>query len=178
LAGLRGSRRRGVHSEDKGASRISPVAEAAKLARDRAAHRRRHPCAADASPCLPRACGRSCGWFKEQMRRRMHQPIPQQGKWLWHVVRGYFNFHAVPTNFRALAAFRAEIARGWHRRVLTRRSQRGDLTWTQMKRLIDDWLPQPRILHPWPDRRFAVTHPRWEPYAGKSHVRNCAGGAR
>ena len=26
--------------------------------------------------------------------------------------------------------------------------------------------------------RFAVTHPRWEPYAGKPHVRFCAGGAR
>jgi hypothetical protein len=25
---------------------------------------------------------------------------------------------------------------------------------------------------------FAVTHPRWEPYAGKPHVRACAGGAR
>jgi hypothetical protein len=25
---------------------------------------------------------------------------------------------------------------------------------------------------------FAVTHPRWEPYAGKPHVRICAGGAR
>jgi RNA-directed DNA polymerase len=25
---------------------------------------------------------------------------------------------------------------------------------------------------------FAVTHPRWEPYAGKPHVRFCAGGAR
>src|SRR5206468_7470856 len=42
--------------------------------------------------------------IKEEMRRRMHQPIPVQGKWLWHVVRGYFNYHAVPTNFRALVA--------------------------------------------------------------------------
>jgi RNA-directed DNA polymerase len=96
---------------------------------------------------------------KEEMRRRMHQPIPVQGRWLWHVVRGYFNYHAVPTNFRALAAFRGEITRSW-RRVLNRRSQKADLTWAQMKRLVDDWLPRPRILHPWPDQRFAVTHPR------------------
>src|SRR5437588_6353355 len=27
-------------------------------------------------------------------------------------------------------------------------------------------------------RQFAVTHPRWEPYAGKPHVRFCAGGVR
>ena len=27
-------------------------------------------------------------------------------------------------------------------------------------------------------KTFAVTHPRWEPYAGKPHVRIWAGGAR
>src|SRR5205807_686014 len=90
---------------------------------------------------------------KEDMRRRMHQPIPQQGKWLGHVVRGYFNYHAVPTNLRALVAFRAEIAKRWLS-ALTRRSERSDLTWARMNRLIDDWLPQPRILHPWPSQRL------------------------
>src|SRR5713101_4969555 len=115
--------------------------------------------------------------IKEEMRRRMHQPILAQGKWLWHVVRGYFNFHAVPTNFRALVAFRTEIAKR-SRRVLTRRSDMAKLKWDRMKRLVDDWLPKPIILHPWPSERFAVTHPRWEPYAGKPHVRFCAGGAR
>jgi len=94
-----------------------------------------------------------------EMRRRMHQPISIQGKWLWHVVSGYFNYHAVPTNFRALVAFRTEIARRWHR-VLTRRSERTNLNWKRMKQLIDEWLPKPRILHPWPDKRFAVSHPR------------------
>jgi RNA-directed DNA polymerase len=97
--------------------------------------------------------------IKEEMRRRMHQPILVQGKWLWHVVRGYFNFHAVPTNFRALVAFRTEIAKRWHR-VLTRRSDMDKLNWDRMKRLIDEWLPKPRIIHPWPDKRFAVSHPR------------------
>jgi group II intron reverse transcriptase/maturase len=92
---------------------------------------------------------------KEEMLRRMHQPIPQQGSWLRQVVIGYFNYHAVPTNFRALRAFRESIAKRW-RRVLSRRSQKGDLTWAQMNRLIDDWLPKPRILHPWPNKRFAV----------------------
>jgi RNA-directed DNA polymerase len=97
--------------------------------------------------------------IKEEMWRRMHQPIPIQGKWLWHVVRGYFNYHAVPTNFRALVAFRTEIAKRWHR-VLTRRSERTKLNWARMKRLIGEWLPRPRILHPWPDKRFAVSYPR------------------
>jgi hypothetical protein len=103
----------------------------------------------------------------------MHQPIPKQGQWLHYVVRGYFNYHAVPTNFRALKVFRDEITKRW-RRALHRRSQRVDLNWARMNKLIDDWLPKPRILQ----KRFAVTHPRWEPYAGKLHVRNCAGGAR
>ena len=89
----------------------------------------------------------------------MHQSIPEQGKWLKQVVTGYFNYHAVPTNRRALVAFRTEITKGW-RWILKRRSQKGDLTWDRIKKLADDWLPTPRILHPWPNQRFAVKHPR------------------
>ncbi len=114
---------------------------------------------------------------KEALRRRMHRSIPEQGRWLRQVVQGYFNYHAVPTNSRALAAFRDEIGKAW-RQVLRRRSQRDALTWRRMGSLIGDWLPNPYILHPWPSQRFAVIHPRWEPYAGKPHVRICAGGAR
>jgi group II intron reverse transcriptase/maturase len=115
--------------------------------------------------------------IKQALRRRMHQPIPGQGKWLGQVVSGYFNYHAVPTNSRALAAFRDAVTLIW-RRTLSRRSQRGTLSWKRMKSLLDTWLPKPVILHPWPRQRFAVTHPRWEPYAGKPHVRFCAGGAQ
>jgi len=115
--------------------------------------------------------------IKQVLRRCMHQPIPVQGKWLKQVLRGYFNYHAVPTNSRALAAFRDEVAKRW-RHTLRRRSQKGAPAWKQMKSLIDTWLPKPQILHPWPRQRFAVIHPRWEPYAGKPHVRFCAGGAQ
>src|SRR5437660_6063138 len=115
--------------------------------------------------------------IKEEMWRRMHQPIPKQGQWLWHVVRGYFNYHAVPTNARALDVFRHHVIDLW-RRTLRRRSQKDRITWARMTQLADDWLPKPIILHPWPSDRFAVTHPRWEPYAGKPHVRFCAGGAQ
>jgi hypothetical protein len=97
--------------------------------------------------------------LKQEMWQRMHQPIPVQGQWLAHVVRGYFNYHAVPTNGQALVVFRNETAKRWHR-VLNRRSERARLNWEQMKRLTDAWLPKPRILHPWPDKRFAVSHPR------------------
>jgi group II intron reverse transcriptase/maturase len=115
--------------------------------------------------------------IKEELRHRMHQPIPEQGRWLAQVVSGFFNYHAVPTNFRALQAFRDHVRDLW-RRSLRRRSQRDRMTFERMKKLANDWLPRPRILHPWPSDRFAVKHPRWEPYAGIPPVRICAGGAQ
>ena len=115
--------------------------------------------------------------IKQELRRRMHQPIPVQGKWLEQVVNGYFNYHAVPTNGRALSAFRSYIIELW-RRSLRRRGQRRPVTWEQITRLTNDWIPKPRILHPWPSKRFAVRHPRWEPYARIGPVRICAGGAQ
>jgi RNA-directed DNA polymerase len=95
----------------------------------------------------------------QEMRRRMHWKLADVGKWLGHVVKGYFLYHAVPTNIRALRTFRDEIVRRW-RRVLCRRSDKGHIAWDQMKQLADEWLPQPRIRHPWPNLRFAVRHPR------------------
>jgi RNA-directed DNA polymerase len=102
--------------------------------------------------------------IKEELRRRMHHPIPEQGSWLAQVVRGYFAYHAVPTNCAALGAFRHRVVHLWLR-TLRRRSQNADLGWERMAQIADGWLPRPRILHPWPNQRFAVKHPRWEPYA-------------
>ena len=102
--------------------------------------------------------------IKEQLRERMHEPIPEQGRWLKQVVTGFFAYHAVPTNAKALSAFRHYVTDHW-RRTLRRRSQKDHLTWVRITKIADAWLPQPRILHPWPDQRFAVTHPRWEPSA-------------
>jgi group II intron reverse transcriptase/maturase len=112
----------------------------------------------------------------EELRRRMHQPIPEQGKWLQRIVVGYFNYHAVPTNWQALVTFRDQIVDRWQR-TLRRRSQKGGKTWDRMAKLADDFLPKPRIIHLWPWKRFIVKHPRWEPDARKMHVRICAGGA-
>jgi RNA-directed DNA polymerase len=111
---------------------------------------------------------------KEELRRRMHEPIPKQGAWLQQVVRGFFAYHAVPTNWEALKAFRHHIERIWLR-TLRRRSQKHRITWDRMRKLADDWLPAPRILHPWPDQRFAVSNSRWEPRAGIPLARICAG---
>ncbi len=112
---------------------------------------------------------------KEGLRRRMHDAIAEQGEWLKQVISGFFNYHAVPTNGRALEAFRQGVIWHWGR-ALRRRSQTGAPVWERIEKIADDWLPKPTILHPWPNQRFAVRHPRWEPYAGKPNVRICAGG--
>ena len=115
--------------------------------------------------------------IKQELRRSMHQPIPKQGRWLQQVVTGYFNYHAVPTNSSSLSAFLSHVTNLW-RRTLKWRSQKDGMTWERIKRLAEHWLPKPRILHPWPERRFAVRHPRWEPCARIGLARICAGGAR
>jgi RNA-directed DNA polymerase len=97
--------------------------------------------------------------IKEELWRRLHWPIPEQGKWLKQIVNGHFAYFAVPTNARALAAFRHHVEELW-RRTLRRRSQKDGFTWDRTTKVADHWLPKPRILHPWPDVRFAVTHPR------------------
>ena len=94
--------------------------------------------------------------IKEELRRRMHQAIPEQGRWLAQVIRGYFVYHAVPLNFAALSAFRFHIKRLWLR-TLRRRSQKDRFSWERLHRLANDFLPEPKILHPWPSVRFAVT---------------------
>jgi RNA-directed DNA polymerase len=96
--------------------------------------------------------------IKQQLRRRMHDPIAQTGAWLRSVVQGYFNYHAVPGNIDSLGAFRYRVTRLW-RSVLFSRSQRQNLNWAKMRKLADRWIPQPRVLHPYPRVRFDAIHP-------------------
>ena len=109
---------------------------------------------------------------KAELRRRMHASVAEQGQWLARVVLGYFQYHGVPNNGDALAAFRYHVIGLW-RGVLRKRSDKDQTTWDRINRLAAWWLPRPRISHPWPNQRFAVTHPRWEPDAGDPHVRLC-----
>jgi group II intron reverse transcriptase/maturase len=93
--------------------------------------------------------------INEQLMRRRHLPIPEQGRWLRSVVQGHLDYYAVPGNRRALGSFRSEVTRLWLR-ALRRRSQRHRLTWQRMNRLVDRWLPPARIRHPYPEVRFNV----------------------
>ena len=92
---------------------------------------------------------------KTELRRRMHDPIPEVGKWLRSVVAGHVRYYGVPMNSQALHLFRFQVGRHWHR-ALSRRSQTGRVHWDRMQRLIDRWLPPPRVCHPYPLRRLGV----------------------
>lgn len=92
---------------------------------------------------------------KDQLLRRRHLPVSEQGRWLASVVRGHLAYYAVPGNGRATNAFRVQIGRHWLR-ALRRRGQRHRLTWERMNRLIARWLPPVSVLHPYPEVRFNV----------------------
>jgi hypothetical protein len=97
--------------------------------------------------------------IKQQLRKRMHDPVPQTGAWLRSVVQGYFNYYAVPGNLDSLGLFRERVLRYWGQ-ALKRRSQIRRYAWVRRLKLAAQWLPTPRVLHPWPLDRFAATHPR------------------
>jgi RNA-directed DNA polymerase len=99
------------------------------------------------------------GEIKDEMRRRRHDSLADQGRWLRSVVAGYFAYHAVPTNALALGAYRHHVLDLW-RRSLQRRSQKDRTTWARMDRLAAEWLPPPHVLHPWPEERLAVSYLR------------------
>jgi RNA-directed DNA polymerase len=96
---------------------------------------------------------------REVLRGRMHQPLAEVGKWLRSVVQGYFNYHAVPGNIASLRNFRFEVSKLWLR-VIRRRSQRSRITRELMDQFVAQWLPLPKILHPYPHLRFDAKHPR------------------
>jgi group II intron reverse transcriptase/maturase len=93
--------------------------------------------------------------LKEELRRRMHLPIPDVGAYLRSVVGGHVRYYGVPRNGRAISSFRGAVIRLWWR-VLKRRSQRSRLSWERMKRLCSRWLPPAHICQPYPYARVAA----------------------
>jgi len=92
---------------------------------------------------------------KAELRRRLHWPIPEQGRWLASVVRGHLAYYAVPGNIDSVSAFRDQVRWLW-RQSLRRRSQRHRMTWAHYNRIAERWLPSARIVHPHPSVRFAA----------------------
>jgi RNA-directed DNA polymerase len=99
-----------------------------------------------------------------ELRRRMHDPVPAQGAYVQAVVRGHANYFGVPGNARAITAFRLAVTQVW-RRMLSRRSQKGHVTWKRMARLEARWVPPVRLRYQNPDGHLHVIT------QGKSPVR-------
>jgi RNA-directed DNA polymerase len=97
--------------------------------------------------------------IKPELRKRMHDPLAETGRWLKSIVQGYFNYYAVPGNTVNLGVFRHRLLVQWWHSV-RRRSQKHRISWTRMLALAKRWLPGPQVLHPFPDARFAASHPR------------------
>ena len=97
--------------------------------------------------------------LKAELQHRKHHRTSDVGTWLRKVVQGYYQYHAVPGNTGQLRVFRRRVCRLW-RTVLVRRSQRAKVGWDRLNPLLDRWIPQPHVLHPYPDKRFDAIHPR------------------
>jgi hypothetical protein len=93
--------------------------------------------------------------LKQELRRRMHHPIPAVGRWLKSVLRGHYNYYGVPRNGRAMSALRYHVGHLWFR-ALRRRSQKTSLNWGRMACIIERYLPYPKIRHPYPEQRLRV----------------------
>ena len=91
--------------------------------------------------------------IRQQLWRRMHEPIASTGEWLRSVLNGYYQYHAVPGNLRALERFRYSVERLW-RAALRRRGDKRKPSWEQLHPIFKFWLPHPVVVHPLPSVRF------------------------
>ena len=98
---------------------------------------------------------------KEELRKRMHDPLGKTGHWLAGVIRGAINYYAVPGNMKAVRAFYTQVGRLWIQ-TIRRRSQKAKerWTWERFYRLQRHWLPRPRLSHPFPSQRFDAKYSR------------------
>jgi len=104
--------------------------------------------------------------IKRELRRRFNRPVPETGLWLRQVLQGYYQYFAVPNNLNSMSQFHFQLSRLWFK-ALRRRSQKASkrMNWDTFNRITREWLPTPRVVHPWPSVRFAATT------QGKSRVR-------
>jgi group II intron reverse transcriptase/maturase len=83
------------------------------------------------------------------MRKRMHNPVPDQSRWLGAVLRGHYAYFGITGNAKSIAIFHREVVKWWHW-VLRRRGQRPKLPWERFNAILKRCpLPKPRIVHNW-----------------------------
>jgi len=93
--------------------------------------------------------------IRDKLIKKRHEPIKQVGAWLKRVIRGYFNYHAVPDNLKRLKGFRHAVCRAWFKQ-LRRRSEQDKMTWARFDRFARQYIPCPLRVHPYPPERFAL----------------------
>jgi len=96
---------------------------------------------------------------KEILRARMHDPIGKVGAWLKRVVYGYYKYHAISGNMKAMNTLQMEITRYWLK-ALRRRGQKRRINWQKFGPIVRKWIPAPKVYHPYPNVRFYAKHPR------------------
>lgn len=95
--------------------------------------------------------------IKRELRRRFNRSVPETGLWLRQVLQGYYQYFAVPNNLNSMSQFHFQLSRLWFK-ALRRRSQKAAkrMNWDVFNRITREWLPSPRVVHPWPSVRFAA----------------------
>ena len=91
---------------------------------------------------------------KTEMRRRMHHPIPEQGRWLASVLQGHYNYYAVPDNSEALTQLPARGRTALAARASASQPESPDHLGTACAASQPDGYPNPASFTPGPSVRF------------------------
>ena len=87
--------------------------------------------------------------LRQEMKRRRHEPLRDQQRWLAAVSRGHYAYYGVTGNSPSLWQFHRQLVKAWLR-ALRRRGQRPHLPWQRYRSLLKVFvLPPPRIVHDW-----------------------------
>ena len=98
--------------------------------------------------------------IKEELRRRMHRPIPGTRETGWRrLSEASSPTTPCPPTFMSLGKFRYRVVQLWLR-ALRRRSEKDGASWTRMTKLAGLPAETENPSHPWPSVRFAARHPR------------------
>jgi RNA-directed DNA polymerase len=90
---------------------------------------------------------RSLRAISQWCRRHRHEKVCEQHRVLTQKLRGHYGYYGITGNSDALARFYRAVERRW-RKWLSRRSQRGYLSWAAFRRLMKRYpLPRPVAVH-------------------------------
>jgi group II intron reverse transcriptase/maturase len=78
-----------------------------------------------------------------EAKRRMHEPVGSQHRWLCQVLRGHYAYYDRPGNSQALNTFLWQVQRLWFK-ALQRRGSRRRMNWARYNELLEHFpLPRP-----------------------------------